>query len=119
MSKDRLRVIVLVAVVAAGCHGESARPTSPSSASSPPSPLTITGVVRDVLQRPIRDARVEVAEGPSSGIAAISDAQGLFSIDARASGDRVSLIVSKDGYETATVRPRAGQTIILLKDATV
>lgn len=112
-------VLVLVAVVAAGCHGDSIRPTSPSPTSTPSSLQSITGVVRDLLGRPIRDARIEVAEGPSSGLAAISDAQGQFSIEAIVSGDRVSLSVSKDGYETATARPRVGQTVILLRDATV
>jgi Carboxypeptidase regulatory-like domain len=112
-------VFVLVAVVVAGCDGESARPTSPSATSTQQSRITVAGVVRDLLQRPIRDARIEVAEGPSSGLAAISDALGQFSIDAIASGDRVALIASKDGYETATVRPRVGQTVIILRDATV
>ena len=58
LSKDRMRVIVLVAVVVAGCHGDSSRPTSPSPTSTPPSLQSITGVVRDAVQRPIGDARV-------------------------------------------------------------
>ena len=111
--------IVLVAVVATGCGGGSAQPTSPSATTSQPFSLTISGVVRDILQRPIRDARIEIAEGPSLGLAVISDAQGLFSIGATASTDRVALIVSKEGYDTATVRPRAGQTVILLRDTAV
>ncbi len=111
--------IVLVAVVAIGCHGESASPTSPSSASTQPSPLTITGVVRDLLQRPIRDARIEVAEGPSSGLATVTDAVGQFSITATTSSDRIAVIASKDGYDTATMRLRAGQTVILLRDSAV
>jgi hypothetical protein len=111
--------IVLVAVVTAGCHGESRRPTSPSPTITQPLRVTVAGVVRDLVQRPIRDARIEVAEGPSSGVAVVSDALGQFSIDAIASGDRVALIASKDGYETATARPRPGQTVILLRDATV
>ena len=112
-------VIVLVAVAATGCEGGSASLTSPSATSTQPFPFTITGLVRDVLQRPIRDARIEVAEGPSVGLAAVSDAQGLFSIAATASTDRVALIVSKEGYDSATVRPRAGQTVIVLRDTAV
>lgn len=115
----QVRVIVLVAVVVAGCHGDSNRPTSPSPTSTLSSLQSITGVVRDLLGRPIRDARIEVAEGPSLEIAAISDAQGQFSIDAIASGDRAALNASKDGYETATIRARVSQTVIFLRDATV
>ena len=111
--------IVLVAVAAIGCGGGSAQPTSPSATTSQPFSLTISGVVRDLLQRPIRDARIEVAEGASSGLAAISDAQGQFSITATASSDRIAVIASKDGYNTATMRLRAGQTVILLRDSAV
>jgi hypothetical protein len=111
--------IVLVAVVAAGCQGGSAPPTSPSPASTQLSALTISGVVRDLLQRPIRDARIEVAEGPSAGVAAITDALGQFSIMATASSDRIAVIASKDGYETTTMRLRAGQTVVLLRDIAV
>jgi hypothetical protein len=75
--------------------------------------------VRDLLQRPIADVRIEVAEGPSSGAAAISDALGQFSITATASSDRITVIASKDGYETATMRLRAGQTLVVLRDVVV
>lgn len=119
LSKDRMRVIVLVAVVVAGCHGDSSRPTSPSPTSTPPSLQSITGVVRDAVQRPIGDARVEVAEGPSLGVSTMTDAMGRFSIAATASSDRVALIVSRDGYETATVRLRAGDSVVFLKDSAV
>jgi hypothetical protein len=108
--------MLLVGVVATGCQGGSAPPTSLSPTPTQPSALTITGVVRDVLQRPIRDVRIEVAEGPSLGLATMSDALGQFSIAATASSDRLAVIVSKEGYETATVRLRAGQTVVFLKD---
>ena len=110
--------LVLVAAVVTACGGESVQPTapSPSPTSTQPSSLTITGVVRDLLQRPIADARIEVAEGPSSGAAAISDALGQFSITATASSDRIAVIASKGGYETATMRLRAGQTVVVLRD---
>jgi hypothetical protein len=111
-------VILLVVVVVTGCYGDSSRPTSPSPAGTP-SLQSISGVVRDLLGRPIGDARIEVGEGPSLGVATISDAQGQFSLEAIASGDRVSLNASKDGYETATIRARVGQTVIFLRDATV
>ena len=112
-------VIVLVAVVATGCQGGSVSPTSPSSASTQPSPVTFRGVVRDLLQRPVRDARIEVTEGPSSGLAVSTDALGQFSFTATTSSDRVALTVSKDGYDTATVRLRADQAVILLRDSAV
>jgi Carboxypeptidase regulatory-like domain len=114
-------VIVLVAVVATGCQGGSASPspTSPSSASTQLSPVTFRGVVRDLLQRPVRDARIEVTEGPSSGLAVSTDALGQFSFTATTSSDRVALTVSKDGYDTATVRLRADQAVILLRDSAV
>ncbi len=114
----RSPALLLVAIIATGCHSESpsASPTSPSLINSQPRPITITGVVRDQLQRPIRDARLEVAEGPSSGLATVSDTQGQFSIVATAAGDRVALIVSRDGYETATVRLRAGEWPVYLRD---
>jgi hypothetical protein len=79
----------------------------------------ISGIVRDLLGRPIADARIEVGEGTSLGVATISDALGQFSIDGIASGDRLVLIASKDGYDTATVRARAGATVILLRDVAV
>jgi hypothetical protein len=79
----------------------------------------ISGIVRDLLGRPIGDARIEVGEGPSLGVATISDVLGQFSIDAIASGDRVALTASKAGYDTATVRSRAGETVIFLRDTTV
>ena len=112
---------VLVAIAVTGCHGESPSqsPTSPSITSPQPRPITITGVVRDLLQRPIPDARVEVAEGPSSGLVAVADTQGQFSIAATAATERVALIVSRDGYETATVRLRAGESVVYLKDNAV
>ena len=111
--------LVLVAVVATGCHGESGPPTSPSPATTQPSPITISGVVRDLLQRPIAGARIEVAEGPSLGVATITDALGHFSIVATASSDRVALILSKDGYETANLRLRAGESSVFLRDVAV
>src|SRR5262245_7549828 len=113
--------MMLVAVVATGCRGESAPATSPSPfpTKTQLSPVIISGVVRDLLQRPIQDARVEVAEGPSSGLAAITDAEGQFSFTATASNDRVAVIVSKEGYDTATVRLRPGQSLIALKDVAV
>ena len=112
-------VIVFVAVVAIGCGGESSRPTSPSFTSAQLLPVTVTGVVRDVLQRPIRDARIEVTEGSSTGLVTTSDALGQFSITATVSGDRIAVIASKDGYETATMRLRAGQTLVVLRDVAV
>jgi hypothetical protein len=110
------RAFVLVAVVTTGCQGRSAVPTSPSPVSSSPSAVSITGVVRDLLQRPIDDVKVEVSEGPSSGRTAITDAQGQFSLEAIVSGDRVAVTVSKDGYDTTTLRLRAGQAVVYLKD---
>jgi len=105
-----------LALLATGCQGRS--PTSPSSTSAP-SAISITGIVRDLLQRPIRDARVEVVEGPSSGIAAITDVQGQFSLNASASNERVAVMVSKDGYSSESLRLRSGQSVVYLKDLTV
>lgn len=106
-----------LALLATGCQGRSS-PTSPSSTSAP-SAISITGIVRDLLQRPIRDARVEVVEGPSSGIAAITDVQGQFSLNATASNERVGVMVSKDGYSSESLRLRSGQSVVYLKDLTV
>ena len=119
----RARAFVLLAIFTIGCQGRSAAPTSPSPVSSPVSvafsAVAITGVVRDLLQRPVGDVRIEVTEGPSSGRTAISDAQGQFSLDAIASGDRVAVTVSKDGYDTVMTRLRAGQAVIFLRDVSV
>ncbi|HEY7189918.1 MAG TPA: carboxypeptidase-like regulatory domain-containing protein [Vicinamibacterales bacterium] len=104
-------------LLATGCQGGST-PASPSSTSAA-SAVSIAGVVRDLLQRPIRDARVEVVEGPSSGIVATTDAQGQFVLNATASNDRVAVIVSKDGFESASLRLRAGQTALYLRDLAV
>jgi hypothetical protein len=112
-----LHAMTVAVVLTVGCGGSSA-PTSPSSTASQPSALSVSGIVRDVLQRPIRDARVEVAEGPSTGLVSTTDALGQFSLTVTAPSDRISLVVSKDGYATATVRVRPGQTIIYLIDPT-
>lgn len=111
--------IMLVGVVATGCDGGSTTPTSPSPISPQLSLLTVSGVVRDILQRPIPDARIEVADGPSSGLTAITDALGQFSIAATASNDRVAVIVSKEGYNTATTRLRGGESVILLREIAI
>jgi Carboxypeptidase regulatory-like domain len=107
-----------LALIGINCQGKST-PTSPSSTGAPAAAISITGVVRDLLQRPIRDARVEVVEGPSSGIAAITDAQGQFSLNATAPNDRVAVMVSKDGYTTESLRLRSGQAVVYLKDLVV
>jgi hypothetical protein len=111
--------IVLFAVLAASCGGGSTTPTSPSPMSPQLAAVTIFGVVRDILQRPVREARIEVAEGPSVGLATMTDALGQFSMTATVSGDRVAVTVSKDGYDTATPRLRGGQSVILLRDIAV
>jgi hypothetical protein len=49
----------------------------------------------------------------------MNDALGQFSIAATASTDRLAVIVSKDGYDTATTRLRAGQSVIVLRDIAV
>ncbi len=113
---SRCLAIALVTLVATGCHGESGQPTSPSPANSSLVPLPFTGIVRDLLQRPIPDARIEVTEGPSLGVAALTDALGRFSIAATGSGDRLAVSVAKDGYDTTTVRLRAGESVVFLRD---
>src|SRR5215510_914036 len=117
--RRRSIAFVLVTLFATGCHGGSEQPTSPSPASSSLVSLPFTGIVRDLLQRPISDARIEVTEGPSIGIAAITDTQGRFSIAARAAGDRLAVSVSKDGYDTGTARLRAGESVLSLRDSAV
>jgi hypothetical protein len=110
---------LILVVVTAGCQGRSPVPTSPSSVNARLSAVSITGVVRDLVQRPVADARIEVSEGPSTGLTAITDGSGQFSLNATASGDRVAVLVSKDGYETATVLLRPGQVVVYLRDQSV
>jgi hypothetical protein len=50
---------------------------------------------------------------------ATTDAQGQFVLNATASNDRVAVIVSKDGFESASLRLRAGQTALYLRDLAV
>jgi hypothetical protein len=94
-----LQAITLTVVLTVGCGGSSA-PTGPSAAgsSSPAELFNLTGLVRDPLQRPIRDARVEVVDGPSAGRFTMTGAQGRFALDGVSPAtDGVTLSVSKTG----------------------
>jgi hypothetical protein len=113
-------VLSAIVVLVGGCHEPSNLPTAPTvAATTHASPLTVTGTVRDLLQRPIGGAHVEVADGPLAGLSATTDDQGQYSLNSSSpSPDLVTLVVSKEGYAPASssVRNRS-QAVIFLKDA--
>jgi hypothetical protein len=80
--------------------------------------LILTGLVRDLLQRPVPDAKVEIADGPSAGRATMTDVRGQFAFDALPSSTTfLTLTVSKDGYVTASPRIRTqAEAIVFLRD---
>jgi carboxypeptidase family protein len=108
---------------AIACGSRPAIPTAASSPSDPAanSPAHVTGVVRDLLQRPVAEAKISISEGLSAGAFALSDAGGRFALDAVASANGlIPLVVSKDGYLTATSRVRASaDTIVYLRDVSL
>jgi hypothetical protein len=98
-----------IAVVVAACDGPET-PTAPTPAPTlSVSPLNIAGTVRDLLQQPIEDARVEIADGPLVGLSTVTDGGGQYSLSsASPSPDLVKLVVSKEGYAPATETVRNG-----------
>lgn len=83
----------------------------PSRTKTPPGDSTtaraeVRGRVLDEAGRPIRDARV-VAVGSGGGVAT-TDADGQFALTARTGARELELQVYKDGYESVTEYPFAG-----------
>ncbi|MEO8682831.1 MAG: carboxypeptidase-like regulatory domain-containing protein, partial [Vicinamibacterales bacterium] len=97
-------VVVMVLGMGVGC-GSSAMPTSPSgtATASPPQPtqMQLTGFVADSAFRPLAGARVEVVDGPSSGVSAIADASGQFSLTGLFNS-ATSFRASQRGHVSAT-----------------
>ena len=77
-------VVVLLALAAAGCHGDDSTRPSPQPAPvpqpAPPRPSALRGNVTDSAFRPLRGARVAAVDGPQAGTSTTTDTNGLFSL---------------------------------------
>jgi hypothetical protein len=93
---------LMAAIGAAGCDN-SRGPTSPSTAGSS-STYFVSGLVRDPVQRPIADARVEVIAGVLLGSVTTTDREGRFSFSTPVPDSQpVTLRITRDGHHAATV----------------
>jgi hypothetical protein len=115
----RTPTFVVAAVFCASCHGSSEMLTGPSTPAAPPASLNITGVVRDLLLQPIRDATVTIADGPSAGVSTATDARGEFALSAPTSSPNgTAIVIARDGYGPATTHVMYnGHVMIYLQDA--
>ncbi len=95
-------LIVAAAAVAglSGCRGATAVAPSPNGPGSGSAQLT--GVVSNSITGPIRGAHVVAIDGPLAGAAALTGADGTFSLPYRMGFDG-HLQISKDGYAPVTL----------------
>lgn len=107
----RILTASLTLVLGVACSGEVTAPTPVATSTAPVQTVAITGTVHDTIGRPIRDARVEVQEGPQRGLAVSTNDTGTYALDAIV--DRpVMLRASKAGYTPQTIsvaHPRAAR----------
>ena len=103
MTKMSRAFVLLVLAAGSGC-GESRQLTSPVTPSSnaPSVPLqSLSGYVSDTAFRAVAGARVDVVDGPQSGMSFVSDAVGQFSYVGTFTTP-VTLRATKDGYIALT-----------------
>jgi len=102
--------VVLMSAGFAGCSGSdfARAPTAPSPSGSTPQaasnqefPLQLRGFITDTAYRALAGARIEVVDGPSAGVSAISDAQGQFVLSGRFNA-ATQFRASKEGHESRT-----------------
>ena len=102
--------LLLIAAGFAGCSGseDAYTPTAPSPTGSIAQAvplqhfrLQLRGFVTDTAYRPVAGARVEVVDGPSAGVAAVSDADGQFVLSGQFSA-ATQFLASKEGHESRT-----------------
>jgi hypothetical protein len=102
--------VVVLAVLAAGCHRSWNSLTEVSrldTGASGGRSLNLTGQVQDTLQRPVRDARIEILDGVQSLGVTTSDERGRFTFTSSAPPtNSITLQVTRDGFAPATVPVR-------------
>ena len=93
----------VVLLCMSGCGGP-VLPVQPTDTLPQPSrEFSLSGVVQDVMSRPVGDGRVEVLDGPRAGTFVITSASGGFEMPGVFSGP-ITVQASKAGLITATKR---------------
>ena len=87
--------VLLCALFGSACHAPEPGPVAPR----PPSVVTIFGNVGDAWLDAV-PAKVEVVDGPASGLSTHTDEGGNFRLTGPFGGTNVTLRVSADGYTT-------------------
>ena len=98
---------VALTMLVCGCGDSGPVPiAAPTPPTPPPTTLTRTfaAVVYDTVSRPVAGAAVEVVDGPAAGLTATTDDRGHLSLNGTFAIGIITFRVSKDGYETATMR---------------
>jgi hypothetical protein len=82
-------------------------PTSPSSIVATPAGELIRGTAYDSAFRQIAGAKIEIVDGPGTGLSTMSDSVGGFSLIVPGKvEDTMRIRASKDGYVTASASPQ-------------
>src|SRR3954469_5102635 len=93
-------LIGVMALIVATCGNSLAQ----LSATSSPIAFSVSGIVRDAgTMRIVRGARIVVTNGANTGVSAISDADGVFTLQNLAAGS-IDLQGAKEGYLGARVQ---------------
>lgn len=87
------------AIMCLGC-GEATLPVQPTSL-QPVREFSLWGLVHDTAFQPIAEARVEVVEGPRTGVVATTDISGRYALPG-VFLDTIAVRASKDGYIAVT-----------------
>jgi Carboxypeptidase regulatory-like domain len=112
LTSERLRPLVLVAIMTSGC---GATPTSPSGTPVDGRVVTIRGRVQDAVSRAIVDARVTIADGPQAGLSTTTNDEGRFAfVPFTTRAELTALRVEKDGYTPSNPRWHAPDDITVL-----
>jgi hypothetical protein len=97
--------VVLIAPQLYGCNRATPSPTAPTTtAGSPPLPaggLPMMGTVSDTAFRPLGGAKVEVLDGPQTGLTTTANELGEFSLTG-IFDDATRFRATKEGHITAT-----------------
>ena len=95
---------------ACGARGTAPSPVSAAVSAGVPPTGEIVGYVNDTAFQPLRNARVEVLDGPQSGTATITDEGGRFSLKGEFTA-ATRFRAAKDGYQAAIQTPQGPTSI--------
>src|SRR5512138_3544427 len=93
--------VVFLAIVLVGCNSSRspAAPSSPATVNVAPGPtqgaIPIAGIVFDTAYRHLPGARIEVIDGPQSGMSTETDSRGQFTLTGVFS-DTTRFVATKD-----------------------